>query len=210
MIKAVIFDMDGVLIDAREWHFEALNRALALFGFEIPKDEHLAKYDGLPTAKKLEMLSESQGLPRELHRLINKLKQEYTVEIILLRCRPKFIHEYALAGLVSRGLKVAVASNSIAATIDLMMKKAHLLNYLEFYLSNEDVRDPKPSPEIYRKAIDRLNLKPEEVLIVEDNDHGVAAAFASGAHVMRVSGPSEVTFDSIWAEIQTVSGYPNA
>ena len=56
-IKAVLFDMDGVLIDAKEWHYEALNRALALFGMPISRFEHLTTFDGLPTRKKLEMLS---------------------------------------------------------------------------------------------------------------------------------------------------------
>ena len=67
MIKAVIFDMDGVLIDAREWHYEALNRALRLFGMEISRTDHLTTFDGLPTRRKLEMLSSTNGLPVELH-----------------------------------------------------------------------------------------------------------------------------------------------
>ena len=53
-IKAVLFDMDGVLIDARDWHYEALNKALAIFGMEINRYDHLVTYDGLPTKKKLE------------------------------------------------------------------------------------------------------------------------------------------------------------
>jgi beta-phosphoglucomutase-like phosphatase (HAD superfamily) len=57
MIKATIFDMDGVLIEAKDWHYEALNRALNLFGFEISRYQHLTTYNGLPTRKKLEMLS---------------------------------------------------------------------------------------------------------------------------------------------------------
>ena len=67
MIKAVVFDMDGVLIDAREWHYVALNRALALFGMEISRADHLTTFDGLPTRRKLEILSTTENLPRELH-----------------------------------------------------------------------------------------------------------------------------------------------
>src|SRR2546422_8444783 len=55
MIKAVLFDMDGVLIDAKEWHYESLNRALDLFGMAIDRDAHLATFDGLPTRRKLEI-----------------------------------------------------------------------------------------------------------------------------------------------------------
>ncbi|WP_371364212.1 hypothetical protein SRRS_50250 [Sporomusa rhizae] len=82
MIKAVLFDMDGVLIDAREWHYIALNRALQLFGFEINRYDHLVTFDGLPTKKKLEMLSIERKLPRKLHSFINLIKQQYTMELI--------------------------------------------------------------------------------------------------------------------------------
>ncbi|WP_185022353.1 HAD hydrolase-like protein, partial [Pseudomonas fluorescens] len=61
MIKAVIFDMDGVLIEAKDWHYDALNKALNLFGYNISRHDHLTSYDGLPTAHKLEMLSVEHG-----------------------------------------------------------------------------------------------------------------------------------------------------
>lgn len=196
-IRAIIFDMDGVLIDAREWHFEALNRALSLFGLEISRYDHLVTYDGLPTLKKLEMLSLERGLPRGLHRFLNELKQQYTMEIVHARCRPNFIHEYALSQLRQRGYRLAVCSNSMRDTVDVMMRLAGLAGYLDFSLSNQDVSQAKPHPEIYETAITRLHLTPPECLVVEDNAHGLLAARASGAHVMEVRNTDEVTFDTI-------------
>src|ERR1043166_6712301 len=125
-IRAIIFDMDGVLIDAREWHYEALNRALALFGYTISRMEHLTTFDGLPTSRKLEMLSLARGLPRGLHTFINQLMQQYTTELIHQRCKPVFAHEYALSKLHEAGYKLAVASNSIRSTVELMMEKSNL------------------------------------------------------------------------------------
>jgi HAD superfamily hydrolase (TIGR01509 family) len=203
-IKAVIFDMDGVLIDAREWHFEALNRALRIFGFEITRQDHIALFDGLPTKDKLTLLSEEQGLPVSLHNFINELKQSFTVELIFQKCRPTFNHEYALAKLVQSGYSIAVASNSIRSTVQLMMEKANLSGYLEFILSNEDVSKAKPDPEIYLVAMERLNLRPSECLILEDNPHGLHAARMSGAHVLKVDDPSMVTWDLISAEISRI------
>src|SRR4051812_14635504 len=116
-IKAVVFDMDGVLIDAREWHFEALNRALGLFGYAISRFDHLTTFDGLSTRQKLEMLSQDRGLPRGLHGFLNDLKQLYTTELVHLRCRPSFAHEYALSKLKDLGYKLAVASNSVRASV---------------------------------------------------------------------------------------------
>jgi beta-phosphoglucomutase len=116
-IKAVIFDMDGVLIDAKEWHYEALNKALALFGHNISRADHLSTFDGLPTRTKLEMLSKEHGLPRGLHKVLNELKQKYTLDQVHLNCRPIFIHEYALSQLKQKGYKIGVASNSVRQSV---------------------------------------------------------------------------------------------
>lgn len=204
MIKAVIFDMDGVLIEAKDWHYESLNKALKLFGFEISRAEHLTTFDGLPTKMKLEMLSREKGLPIELHKFINDMKQQYTIELIHQLCKPLFIHEYAISSLKSRGYKLAVASNSIRKTIELMMEKSFLYKYMDILLSNEDVKNPKPDPEIYLNAIDRFNLKPDECLIVEDNENGIKAARASKAHVLVVKDVYEVNLENIMNKINQI------
>lgn len=205
-IKAVIFDMDGVLIDAKNWHYEALNKALGLFGMEINRYDHLVTYDGLPTKKKLEMLSAERGLPIELHDFINAMKQQYTMEILLTNCKPLFFHEYALSRLKQEGYKLAVASNSIRKTVQAMMEQSALLGYLDFYLSNQDVTTGKPDPEIYTKSIQRLGLSPEECLIVEDNEKGIQAAKASGAWLMEVDDVEDVNYQNIMSHIKKFEG----
>jgi beta-phosphoglucomutase len=201
MIRAVIFDMDGVLIDAREWHYEALNKALKLLGYEITRYEHLSTFDGLPTRKKLQMLTVERGLPEELHPFIDGLKQQYTMEYVATRCRPVFQHEYALARLQADGYRLGLASNSIRETVLEMMDRSQLRGYLDTIVSNEDVARPKPDPEIYRKAMADLGVTPEETLVVEDNENGIAAATAAGANVMVVESPKDVTLDAIRARI---------
>jgi len=205
-IRAVVFDMDGVLIDAREWHYEALNRALALLGFRIDRYDHLVTYDGLPTKRKLEMLSLDCGLPRALHGFINEMKQIYTMEIIYTRCKPVFQHQLALSRLKDLGYRLVVASNSIRQTVDLMMQKSALDAYLEFTLSNQDVSRAKPDPQIYEVAFQRLGLPPRACLVLEDNQNGIAAARASGAHVLEVPSPQYVNLEAILARIREIEG----
>lgn len=200
-IKAVVFDMDGVLIDAREWHYEALNRALGLLGYEITRYEHLSTYDGLPTKKKLQMLTVERGLPEELHAFMNLLKQQYTLEFVATRCKPVFQHQYALARLQQAGYKLGVASNSVRRTVEEMMERSDLLGYLDVIVSNEDVAKGKPDPEMYVKAMATLGVAPHEVVVVEDNENGVRAATAAGAHVLVVGGPEDVTLDAIQGRI---------
>lgn len=204
MIKAIIFDMDGVLIEAKDWHYEALNRALKLFGYQISRYEHLTSYDGLPTSKKLQMLSVERGLPIGLHSFINEMKQLYTMEIVHSKCKPRFNHEYALSSLKSKGYKLAVASNSIRNTIDVMMEKANLNRYLDLIVSAEDVKNPKPAPEIYVLAMRSLGLNPENCLIVEDNENGIKAAIASGAYVLKVRDVEEVNLENIYSKINFI------
>ena len=186
-IKSVIFDMDGVLIEAKEWHYDALNKALNLFGMQISRYDHLVTYDGLPTRMKLQMLSMERGLPDALHEFINEMKQVYTMEIVFAKCKPTFYHQYALSRLKSDGYRMAVCSNSVQQSVEMMLQRADLLKYLEFYFCNQDVEHPKPNPEIYLNAMKRLGLSPDECLIVEDNPNGIKAARDSGAHVLCVT-----------------------
>lgn len=208
MIKAIIFDMDGVLIEAKEWHYDALNKALNLFGYHISRHEHLTAYDGLPTSRKLDMLSVEHDLPVALHPFINEMKQQYTMEIVHAQCKPTFVHQYALSSLKRMGYRLAVASNSIRHTVQVMMDKANLGQYLDLQLSNEDVARAKPAPDIYLKAIETLGLTPQQCLIVEDNDNGIKAAKASGAHVLVVGETTDVNLSNILGKIASIDPQP--
>lgn len=196
--------MDGVLIDARDWHYEALNKALAIFGFEISRHDHLVTYDGLPTKKKLEILSSHSQLPGQLHGFINELKQIFTMDITMAKCAPTFCHEYAISKLKSDGYRMAVCSNSIRDTITSMLSKAALIEYFDFYLSNQDVVKSKPDPEIYLKAIEKFEILPSECLVLEDNANGIRAATEAGAHVMQIDQITDVNYANIVKFIQKI------
>lgn len=205
-IKAILFDMDGVLIDAKDWHYEALNEALSLFGVEISRYDHLHTFDGLPTRVKLEMLGEQYYLPKEIHPFINQVKQQYTVRKVNEKCHPLFQHEYALSRLKREGYKIAVCSNSVRNTIITMMEHAGLIKYLDLIISNEDVSKSKPDPEMYSTAINKLDLCPEECLVVEDNINGIKAGVASGAFVLKVETVFDVNYSNISSKIREVEG----
>lgn len=208
-IKAVLFDMDGVLVEAKEWHYDALNRALDLFGLKISRFDHLSTFDGLPTKKKLEMLTLEKGLPKELHDFLNEMKQLYTMEIVYTKCKPKFEQEYALSKLKDIGLKIAVCSNSIRNTVVTIMDKTCLSHYIDTIISNEDVSKGKPDPEMYIKAMNKFNLHPSECLIVEDNENGIKAAKASGAHLLIVNEVVDTNYENIFNKIKEIESSSN-
>ena len=207
-IEAVVFDMDGVLIDAKEWHYEALNRALGLFGYTISRADHLSTFDGLPTRRKLEMLSLERGLPRGLHGFLNELKQQYTIDQVHLKCRPMFVHEYALSKLKARGYKLGLGSNSVRSSAELMMQKSALRPYLDVLVSNEDVEHAKPAPDIYLKAAESLGVSPGNCLVVEDNPNGIKAAEDAGCKLLVVNSVHDVQLDRILTAIARIEEHP--
>ena len=204
-IDAIFFDMDGVLIDARHLHYEALNAALEPFGLEISHDAHLANFDGLSTRQKLAILSETRGLPQGLHTLINQLKQKFTLAKIPLHCRPVFHHRYLLSRLSHDGYRLGLCSNSVRKTVDEMIHSADLDRFFELTLSNEDIEHPKPNPDIYLAAAKQMNVQPDRCLVVEDNANGIQAARTAGMHVLEVADPDSVTYELIAETLGTIA-----
>lgn len=199
MIKLIIFDLDGVLVDSRELHYASLNNAInevAGEQFIISREEHLSTYDGLPTTKKLEKLTLTKGLSRELYSQIWNKKQHYTLELMneyTIDVDKVEIFKY----ISSLNIKIAVCSNSIRRTIQKVLHKKGLLPYVDYFYSNEDVKSPKPSSEMYLKAMIDCGADASDTVIIEDSHIGRLAALNSGAKLIPVRNPSDVTLELI-------------
>ena len=203
LIRAVFFDLDGVLIDACDWHYYALNAALKkIANVEIKRDEHATTFNGLPTRKKLRILTEQGRIPGDCHDNVWGEKQRLTEEVIRTRAKIDINKQEMHDLLRARGLVLCCVTNSIKKTAKLMLEKTGQLGYMSAVITNEDVKDPKPNPEGYRKAMRLFELQPEEVLIVEDSDKGYESAIMSGAYVLRVRNASDVNIKSIVRKIE--------
>jgi len=210
MIKLIIFDLDGVLVDSRPLHYEALNKALEEIHpkYVISYDEHIAKYDGLSTTQKLTLLTKEKGLPSDLYSIIWKLKQDKTFDVI----NNTFTEDYELMNMLrtlkERGFLLYCASNSIWNTIKLMLLRKGILEYFDYFISNEEVKNAKPYPEIYLQCISRAKLSAHEVLICEDSPIGREAALKSGAHLCPVQDPKDLTLKKIYEYIKIYEEQP--
>lgn len=191
--KLVIFDLDGVLIDSREIHFKALNQALSDFShkFIISWDEHLAKYDGLPTTKKLQLLTKDKGFPAEFYQQVWVAKQRYTVELFDEIDRNEDLISY-FDQIKFHQIKIAVASNSIRQTLVKALTRLGVMEDVDYFISNEDVKHPKPFPEMYWKCMIALRTDTKNTVIIEDSHIGREGALASGGHLIPVRDHTDV------------------
>jgi HAD superfamily hydrolase (TIGR01509 family) len=206
-IKLIIFDLDGVLMDSRDLHYETLNTALAQYDPKliIGRDEHLAKYDGHPTNYKLKLLTKEKGLDPSAYNQIWKAKQDATQSAILSHYTPDARLQAIMKTLKSRGYMLYCASNSIWVTVKNALAALGIIEYFDYFISNEEVRNPKPSADIYFKCFQRANVTPQEVLVCEDSPVGRRAALASGAHLCPIESPDDVTLTKIETCISKVN-----
>ena len=195
-----VFDLDGVLIDSKEIHFEALNMALKQVGerFVITQQEHATTFDGLSTNKKLELLHESRGLPRDAFERIWNHKQEITLQLFGEVKRDEEL--ILMISSLKEKYYLAVASNSIRSTVDVVLQRLGVSKLFDLTLSNEDVTHPKPHPEIYWQAMTHFGMLPSQTAIFEDSHIGRQAAIHSGASLIPVERRSDVT----WEKIQSI------
>lgn len=211
MIKLIVFDLDGVLVSTKNLHYFSLNKALNNIDpkYEISLNDHLDRYDGLPTIKKLKMLTEEKKFPVELYEQVNKDKQKYTFDLIRSTIKKDDRLIEVFKKLKFDGYKIYVASNAIRETVKLLLYYTGLIEYTDCYISNEDVKNPKPNSEIYLKCMIDTGVNPDETLIVEDSPRGIESAQNSKANLLIVDNPESVTYEKIINQIMKDNKYNN-
>jgi len=194
--RAILFDADGVMFDARGIHYKALNMALEKHGCHITYKEHLDRYDGKTTRTKLVMLTEEQNLSPELYDEIFDDKQRYTNDLFEAELKQDQTKIDLVQKLKDDGYLVAIASNAIRDSVKTMSEKIGVLHLLDLYLGNEDSPNPKPAPDIYLKAAEMLGVDIQECVIVEDSETGLAAARAAKpGRIIKVWSPELVNLN---------------
>ena len=196
-VSTVLFDLDGVLADSRQWHYDSFIQALNSLNFILDKETHDKHLDGLPTSKKLEWLVTHKNFNPHLIEEAKKLKQEITIDLINTYCKPDLNKINLLSYLQKNGIKLGVCTNAVKSTLDLILDKMQIEKFFDIKLSNSDITFPKPNSEIYLTAMKTLKVSPHQCVIVEDSQHGLEAARGSKAHVLHVMGPFDVNIKLI-------------
>ena len=205
--RLIIFDLDGVLIDSRDLHFSALNSALGEIEskFVISREDHEKSFDGLNTQTKLNLITEYRGLDRNLHQVIWKRKQEITRDLLEnVELDHVLIDLFKL--ITENQIHIAVASNSIRRTVELILEKLGILKFVDFYIGNEDVDLAKPFPEAYWRCMMKFQALPSHTVIFEDSEVGRRGALESGGNLMPVRNRSDINLQKIAAAIEYING----
>jgi len=196
--KLFIFDLDGVLVEACDWHRDALNEALLeTCNYKISQKEHVSTFNGIPTSKKLKILSEKGILDPESHQEINELKQKKTIQIIEKNATKRQEKIDMISAIKDKGHIVCCYTNSIRKTTTLMLEKTGIIEMFDYILTNQDVKNPKPNPEGYLFLINKFKFEKKDTFIIEDSPKGTEAATKSGANVIKVKNANEVNVETI-------------
>lgn len=188
----IAHDLDGVLFDSDLLHYLAVNEALRPYGERITEEEHLSTFKGLPTLKKCEMLTAMGRLPERAHANVSALKQLATRDAITQAVKPDLKVTALLLTLQAMGWRQCCCSNSVRDTVFRILRQLDLLDFMDFYLSNQDVRRAKPAPDMYEKAASIFGIMPSQLVVVEDALPGRRAAMGAGCVLVSVEGPEEV------------------
>ena len=208
-IQLIVFDLDGVLVESKDLHYEALNeaiRAVAGEDFVITRPEHETVYDGLSTNQKLRLMTIQKDLPLDMHRPIWLRKQELTEVMVRDQLKPDGELLATIRALKKEhGYPLAVASNCIKSSVFNILDSIGVLPLVDAYFSNEDVQHAKPAPDIYLKACSTFGVPPESALVVEDSVKGFEACVRAGCPLFKVRGPEDVRVPSIVQRVSAIN-----
>lgn len=189
MIKAIIFDMDGVLVDSEPFHIEIENRQFSLNGIPISEEEHQS-YMGSTSVVMWNKIAEHHKLPIPVEELIEQNRLEsirYFSALNEIPVMPGLVD--LLEKLQTKNYPMAVASSSYPEIIDLILERTNLKKYFQVIVSGQEAGKSKPEPDIFILAAQKLEVKPEYCLVVEDSANGIKAANAAGMICMAYQGP---------------------
>jgi beta-phosphoglucomutase family hydrolase len=201
MIKAVIFDMDGVIAETEHIHIEAEKQTMLKHGVQITEDE-LHRYTGTTAKHQLTELIEKYRLDTTFEEMFEE-KEKIMFKLLEEDTQPTKGVIELLNKLKEKCVKLAVASSSHKRLVQYVLRKLGITQLFDSIISAEDVLHSKPDPEIFLMSAKKLNVNPTECLVVEDAKLGVEAAKEAKMKCLGYKNPHSGNQDLSRADIVT-------
>ena len=195
MLKAVIFDFDGVISDTERTHLQAFNKILAKYDIEISEADYCKNYLGLNDYEGFKEMAGAHNLQFGDEQIKELIVQKGKIFEELAKTKNNIIEGTAefLNMLKQNGIKMAICSGAVRSDIDVILSGTELPDFFEAIVTADDVKESKPNPAGFNQALQKLNEKqdskisPTECIVVEDSPWGLEAAQKAGMHTLAVT-----------------------
>lgn len=180
MIEAVIFDMDGVIMDSEPIHYK-IEKAILKNNFNEPFEfEDHARFVGQTTQDLWRTICKERNLSQgfEILSLLDNADYMQELKTGVIQPIPGVVR--LIENLYEANIPMIVASSAIRENIEVVLDRFGITKYFQGYVSGQDIERTKPNPDIFLKAADNLNVAPKNCLVIEDAKHGIEAAKAAG------------------------------
>ena len=180
MLKAILFDLDGTLIDSEHFYLDSWNEILAEVGAELTYDDWVNNYMGTTAHLNAQKIKDKYGLSASVEELTARRKQITirlfkSTDVALMPFVPESLEYYR-----SKGLRMAIATSSQREDVEAIFERNGLGHFFEFMMTRNDVNEAKPHPESYLRCVERLGIDKHECIVFEDTHTGIASAKAAG------------------------------
>ncbi|CUO91402.1 haloacid dehalogenase superfamily%2C subfamily IA%2C variant 3 with third motif having DD or ED [Clostridium baratii] len=185
MIKAVIFDLDGLLIDSEIISYKIYKEILNQFGHDFSMEEYAQNFSGKTEVKNVTNLIDKYSLPWTVEIGLNnvlEIESKFLAQGVTLKTGAKELLEY----LKDKCFKIAIASSSTEDRALTILRQHNIIEYFDEFVFGHEVKKGKPNPDIFLKACDKLLERPEECLVLEDSEAGIQAAYSASIPVICI------------------------
>lgn len=199
--EAVIFDMDGVLVNSEPFYVEVEQANFKKLGLAITEDEHKT-YQGTATDRMWEIIKKKHGIKQtidELVKMTNSVVTPYFASLEIIECMPGV--DRLIKRLRSEKIPLALASSSYPDVIELILQKTGLKDYFDVVVDSQMAGASKPEPDIFLLAARKLGVSPEKCIVVEDSTNGIKAAKSAGMYCIAYAGPGSELQDQSKADV---------
>ena len=208
MIKAVLFDFDGVVVQSERLHMDSFMELLGPFGVKVSEERWYREFAGTGSRSIIERLAREHGIKADIGELVEKRKKLYEDRVRKGELRETLGVKGFLKTIRRKGIKTAIVSGSHSSNVGLAISMLGLEGLFDLVVSGDDITSRKPDPGPFLHAAEKLGIRPEDCLVIEDSYAGCESARRAGMRLVVVRSPASKGLYGYDAIIDDFSEFP--